>query len=68
MKKLTLLTLSLLLITASCKDEPDNKCYDASNPDCENYNPCFGTSPVSADFVMSERLGLIPPEENISRS
>jgi hypothetical protein len=64
MKRIIVLSLGLVFITACCKDEPDNKCYDASNPDCENYDPCFGKSPVSANFTMSERLGNGPPEMN----
>lgn len=39
-----------LLIAQSCKRE----CHDPANPDCENYDPCFGKEKTSADFTISE--------------
>ena len=38
----------------SCKKE---KCNDPTNPDCENYDPCYGKSPVKAEMM----LGLYHP-------
>lgn len=49
---LVLISVSLL-ITQSCKRE----CHDPANPDCENYNPCFGKEKTSADFTISEVVG-----------
>lgn len=37
----------------SCK-----KCNDRSNPDCENYDPCYNFIPVNADFSINEYLDL----------
>lgn len=34
-----------------CKKEP---CKDVSNPACENYDPCYGKKPVSAEFDILE--------------
>ncbi len=36
----------------SCK----KKCYDKANPDCENYDPCYGKKETSAQFVIEELL------------
>lgn len=46
-----LLLISTALLTASsCKEE----CHDPANPDCENYDPCYGKTPFEADFIMEE--------------
>ncbi len=42
-----------LLSTQSCKKE----CHDPTNPDCENYDPCFGKEKTNADFTISEVVG-----------
>ena len=34
----------------SCK----KKCYDRNNPECENYNPCFGVARPTADFKIRQ--------------
>lgn len=41
---------------AGCKKEP---CKDASNPACDNYDPCYGKKPTSAAFKIEEALELI---------
>lgn len=46
---LMLTTALMLLTTPACK-----KCKDPTNPDCDNYDPCFGSSEVSADFTIHE--------------
>lgn len=43
-----ILILSLLLLFNSCQH-----CNDPTNPDCGNYNPCYGASNV-ADFECTE--------------
>ncbi|NUM30968.1 MAG: hypothetical protein HUU47_01435 [Bacteroidetes bacterium] len=35
------------LCIQSCKEE---YCNDPSNPDCKNYDPCFGKEPANASF------------------
>lgn len=42
----------MILSTPACK-----KCKDPSNPDCDNYDPCYGSSEVSADFRIFETRG-----------
>jgi hypothetical protein len=42
--------LGIVLMAESCKKE----CQDKSNPDCENYDPCYGKAKTSADFTISE--------------
>lgn len=44
-----------LIITSvftSCCDDHD--CFDPANPDCVNYDPCYGKHPPSAEFIMEE--------------
>lgn len=43
---MTLIALSLFY--PSCT----KPCFDPQNPDCEDYDPCFGLSGTSADFDM----------------
>lgn len=54
---LPILLLSLfcgLLLWSGCKkDDDDNTCWDESNPECPNYDPCWDKrTPVSADFEV----------------
>ena len=51
--KTSFLFLTLALVSTSCKKEPP-KCYDPANPDCENYDPCYGVEKLSAAFVMED--------------
>ncbi len=43
-----ILALTVLLGTFSCK----NNCDDPGDPDCKNYDPCYGVSETNADFKM----------------
>lgn len=45
-----LLTLIVIGLGVQCK----KKCSDPANPDCENYDPCYGKKPVSAAFKIQE--------------
>ncbi|KAB2913813.1 MAG: hypothetical protein F9K23_16350 [Bacteroidetes bacterium] len=45
-----LICAGLILTAESCKKE----CHDRSNPDCENYDPCYGKQPLTADFETFE--------------
>lgn len=46
------LSLVALLALGSCKKE--KPCQDPSNPDCENYDPCYGKKAPSADFIIGQ--------------
>jgi len=54
MKKYTqyiaLLTMVALFSASSCKEE----CHDPANPECENYDACYGKTPLEADFTIEE--------------
>lgn len=63
-----LLILTLLVIVAGCKKDDDTPCDDASNPACPNYDPCYGTNPVSADFEFLARYGIGSDAEWISET
>ncbi len=41
---------ALALFTTCCKDD----CLDPTNPDCDNYDPCYGKTLPSAKFIMEE--------------
>jgi len=54
MKSLLLISFSFVLILfSSCK----KKCYEPTNSDCENYDPCFGKR-VTADFSIRQYDGF----------
>jgi hypothetical protein len=42
----------------SCKKKPPTPpdCYDPANPDCVNYDPCYGKELPTADFLMEESV------------
>ncbi len=46
---LLLLALSGLIVWQGCK-----RCDDPTNPECENYDPCWNSQPVSANFVIGQ--------------
>jgi len=48
--KYALIVLLCVLTFGCCKD----KCQDPSNPDCENYNPCYGKKPVTAEIIIEQ--------------
>lgn len=48
----------VLLMAESCKRE----CHDKSNPDCENYNPCYGQEPVTAKIEIGQFFPVANPE------
>ncbi len=54
MRYLVLLLTGFFLLTelGSCK----KKCFDKSNTECENYDPCFDKKVTSAQFVIEEYL------------
>ena len=40
----------LCMLGSSCKEQ----CQDPQDPDCGNYDPCWGKKPVTADFIFGE--------------
>ena len=60
------LVLSLIIFTISCKPdkeypEPPVPCTDPENPECPNYDPCFGEVPVTAQFRMYDDIFTFGP-------
>lgn len=55
-----LLMVGLMLLAQCCKPDPDPPtpppCTDQTNPDCPNYDPCYGEHPVTADFKMYDDI------------
>ena len=69
MKKILNKTLfGLMLVsfgtsTWNCKKEKPS-CQDPTNPDCENYDPCYGKKTINTFFKVREGdNGFKPPEE-----
>jgi hypothetical protein len=63
-KYTALFTILFSLITLnSCKDDCP-PCDDPTNPECENYDPCFGKDTINTLFkVRPGDNGFKPPEE-----
>lgn len=56
MKTIVMLTTSIILLAASsCR----KKCYDKSNSECENYDPCYGKTATTAEFTQKIPFGDI---------
>ncbi len=51
--------ISVTIGFSSCKKH----CQDPSNPECENYNPCYGKTPVTASMIMDQSLMLYFDED-----
>lgn len=61
-----LITLLVLLVLVACRDEKEEtKCWEPTNPNCENYDPCYGETEVSADFEIGNRFGVLPEVRDI---
>lgn len=46
--------VGLTVVIFGCKSD-DNTCYDPSNPECENYDPCYDKLPTTAEFTISKQ-------------
>jgi hypothetical protein len=56
-----ILSLTLLCMLGGCRKK---QCHDPKNPECENYDPCFGKKRINANFrVRPGDNGFPPPEE-----
>ena len=54
----TLLIVSTSVLQSCKEDEcPEVSCQDPTNPDCENYDPCYGKVPLKAGFRITEKTG-----------
>jgi hypothetical protein len=61
-KYLVILLVGMALVLNSCKKECP--CDDPTNPDCDNYDPCFGNDTINTLFkVRPGDRGFAPPEE-----
>ncbi len=47
---ISILCVLSVLLNSQCR----RKCDDPSNPDCPNYDPCYGKTGTSADFKIME--------------
>ena len=45
--------MGLAFVFYSCCRDDDNTCSDPTNPECENYDPCYGKTDIRrADFLI----------------
>src|SRR5690606_17778265 len=58
MKKLNYLKFfSVMFLIVGLFHSCKKKCQDPTNPDCQNYDPCYGIVEANADFSIFEVLG-----------
>jgi hypothetical protein len=48
--------LLLLVLAIGLGGQCKKKCYDPTNPQCEDYDPCYGKKKVSAQFTIHEAV------------
>jgi|SRR5690554_345770 len=46
--------MGLAFVLYACNGDDDNTCSDPTNPECENYDPCYGIEEPSAAFFMED--------------
>lgn len=49
-----IIVATLAINLNSCKRDKED-CFDPTNPQCKNYDPCYGQKPVIADIELSQR-------------
>jgi hypothetical protein len=60
-KYLIILLAGMALVLNSCKEDCPS-CQDPTNPDCDNYDPCWNKQPVTADFEISQQPVTFYPD------
>ncbi len=55
------LLLLFIWILVGCNPDDSSPCLDASNPDCDNFDPCFFSFETTAEFTIAEQISPIPP-------
>ncbi|MFZ6050765.1 hypothetical protein [Halocola ammonii] len=58
-KKLHWSALTMLVVFAisisSCRKDNNEECCDPTDPECPNYDPCFGVEEPSAEFFIEDQ-------------
>lgn len=49
------LAAGLAFVFSACCRDDDNTCSDPTNPKCENYDPCYGKIPTTAEFTIAQQ-------------
>lgn len=49
------IAIGLVFVFNACGPDDDNTCCDPSNPECPNYDPCYGIEEPNAAFFMEDR-------------
>ncbi len=59
-----LLMGAVMVLVQCCKpdDGPTPPCDDPANPECPNYDPCYGVNEHNAKFVIEQYTGPFAPD------
>lgn len=57
---LVVLVAGIALVLNSCKED-ECPCVDETNPECDNYDPCFGKDTINTFFKVRRSYGGFPP-------
>lgn len=52
-------------IFSSCDGDDEDDCCDPTNPECANYDPCYGKEATSADFAILQPYAQVGPNAGI---
>ncbi len=55
LQKYVLLAVLAGAVLAGCRDDDDAPCCDATNPECPNYDPCWGVEEPTAAILMRDQ-------------
>jgi hypothetical protein len=58
------LMIFLFVAVTGCKEDDEDQCCDPTNPECVNYDPCFGNEPTAAFKMRGTSVGF-PVSENL---
>jgi hypothetical protein len=56
--------LFLFVMVTGCKEDDEDPCRDPTNPECANYDPCFGNEPTASFKMRGSSVGF-PISENL---
>jgi hypothetical protein len=58
--------LFLFVAVTGCKEDDEDQCCDPTNPECANYDPCFGKEPTASFKMRGTSVGFPVPENLVA--
>jgi len=55
----------LFVVVTGCKEDDEDQCCDPTNPECANYDPCFGKEETTAFFTIAQQYWPIGENSDI---